>query len=230
MKTNIIQSDFDKLASLDADGWDHNNHYHSFLLEQMPPTYQKVLEIGCGTGSFSRGLSKHADSILALDLSPEMIKLAKQRSAQYSNIEYQVADVMTWDFPERQFDCIVSIATLHHLPLEIVLQKMKSALKTNGVLIVLDLYEAEGVRDLLMNLLAVPVHTILKLKNTGRIQESREVREAWEEHGAHDTYLPIYEVRRLCRDLLPGAIIKKHLLWRYSIVWKKQAIDVKDEN
>ena len=98
---------------------------------------------------------------------------------------------------------------------------MKSGLKPYGTLMVLDLYESEGIRDLLINLLAVPVHFILKLKNTGRLRELQEIREAWAEHGKHDTYLPVSQVRRICDDLLPGALIKKHLLWRTSIVWQK---------
>jgi ubiquinone/menaquinone biosynthesis C-methylase UbiE len=113
---NVIRSDFDRLALLDIGGWDHNKQYHNYLLEHMPPNCQTALEIGCGTGSFTRRLSQHADRVLALDLSPEMIKVAKLRSVQYSNIEYQIADVLTWAFPQRQFDCIVSIATLHHFP------------------------------------------------------------------------------------------------------------------
>jgi 2-polyprenyl-3-methyl-5-hydroxy-6-metoxy-1,4-benzoquinol methylase len=220
-KTNAIQSDFDKLALLDADGWNHNNQYHPYLLKQIPPTCKQALEIGCGMGSFSRLLSQKADRVLALDLSPEMIKSAKQRSTEYSNIEYQVADVMAWDFPKEGFECIVSIATLHHLPFESFLQRMKSGLKTNGILMVLDLYQPEGIRDLMLNLLAVPTHLILKLKNTGRLREPREVQEAWAEHGKRDTYLPVSRARGICNDLLPGAVIKKHLLWRYSIVWQK---------
>jgi len=220
MGTNIIQSDFDRLALLDTDGWDHNRHYHDFLLQQIPTTCKKALEIGCGTGSFSRQLSVYADQVLGLDLSPEMIKLARQRSEQYANIEYQIADVLAFDFSGEQFDCIVSIATLHHLPLEEILQKLKSTLIPNGILLVLDLYETEGIRDWMMNILAVPVHTILKLKHTGRMGEAREVRAAWAAHGANDTYLPVSEVRRICGNLLPGAIVRKHLLWRYSLVWK----------
>ena len=225
METNIIQSDFDRLALLDEDGWDHNNHYHDFLLNQIPLTCTKALEIGCGTGSFSRQLSAYADHVLALDLSPEMIKLARLRSEQYPNIEYQIADVFAFDFSGEQFDCIVSIATLHHLPLEEILQKLKSTLKPNGILFVLDLYEAEGIRDRVMNMLAMPVHTILKLKHTGRIGEAKEVRAAWSAHGANDTYLPVSEVRRICGNLLPGAIVTKHLLWRYSLVWKNPGND-----
>lgn len=220
--TSITQSDFDKLALLDTEGWDHNSHYHGYLLKQLPKVCQNVFEIGCGTGSFSRLLSQHAEHVLAIDLSPVMIELAQQRSVKYSNIDFQVADAMKWDFPKKQFDCIVSIATLHHLPLEHILLKMKAALKPNGVLMVLDLYKAEGIKDFLLSIPAMPVHTILKLKHTGRIRTSPAVKAAWAAHGAHDTYLHLSEVGRICCDVLPGAVIKKHLLWRYSMIWKNR--------
>jgi ubiquinone/menaquinone biosynthesis C-methylase UbiE len=223
MDTNTIRSDFDRLAALDNDDWDHNRHYHDFLIKQLPRACQEALEIGCGAGSFSRRLSKRAHRVLALDLSPEMIKAAKRRSDAYTNIEYQVADVLTWDFPKNKFDCIASIATLHHLPLESILGKMKTALKTNGVLLALDLYAPEGPSDRIREILAVPLHTILKIKNTGRLKEPGEIRSAWAQHGARDSYLPVAEVRRKCNQKMPGAIVKKHLLWRYSIVWRKEA-------
>jgi len=70
VKTNTIQSDFDRLATLDADSWDHNRHYHGYLLRQIPQHCSNLLEIGCGTGSFSRQASPYAGSIVALDLSP----------------------------------------------------------------------------------------------------------------------------------------------------------------
>jgi 2-polyprenyl-3-methyl-5-hydroxy-6-metoxy-1,4-benzoquinol methylase len=221
VEADTIRSDFDKLALLDAEGWSHNSHYHTYLLKQIPENCKDALEIGCGTGSFSRLLAQKADRVLALDLSPEMIQLAKQRSAEYPNIDYRIADVMDWDFPKESFDCIASIATLHHLPFASVVKRMKSGLKINGILMILDLYQPESIRDLLINLGAVPVHLILKLKNTGRLRDPKEIREAWAEHGKHDTYLRVSQVRRLCEDLLPEAIINQHLLWRYSIVWQK---------
>jgi hypothetical protein len=98
---------------------------------------------------------------------------------------------------------------------------MKSGLKPNGTLVVLDLYQPEGIKDLMRNVFAVYVHVILKIKNTGRLRDSKEVRAAWAEHGKRDFYIPISKVRMICDDLLPGARIIKHLLWRYSIVWQK---------
>jgi SAM-dependent methyltransferase len=58
--------------------------------------------------------------------------------------------------PAAHFDCIVSIATLHHLPLELMLEKMKAALKENGVLLVLDLFKAESASDFVLSIPAIP--------------------------------------------------------------------------
>jgi len=134
-----VRADFDRIALVSNDGWDHNSHYHSFLLKHLPPHCVEVLEIGCGTGAFSRRLATRSGRVLALDLSPQMIRIAKERSGQHSNIDFQVADALAWEFPAGQFDCVASIATLHHLPYEEMLSKMKRALKLNGTLIVLDI-------------------------------------------------------------------------------------------
>jgi hypothetical protein len=44
---------------------------------------------------------------------------------------------------------------------------------------------------------------------------------AWAEHGRTDQYRTLSQVRQSCAMILPKAQIKRHLLWRYSIVWKK---------
>ena len=62
-----IQNDFDRIALHDQAGWDHNNHYHSFLLKQLPAHCKTILDIGCGTGEFSRLLASHAKRVVALD-------------------------------------------------------------------------------------------------------------------------------------------------------------------
>jgi hypothetical protein len=128
---------------------------------------------------------------------------------------------MSYDLPAAGFDCIATIATLHHLPLREALLKMKSTLKPGGILLVLDLFQARGLLDAVLNPLAMSVSLTLRLIHQHRLLPPREVRAAWAEHGRHDIYPTMAQVRELCADLLPGAKIKKHLLWRYSIVWQK---------
>lgn len=223
-EASTVRADFDRIALLPADGWDHNSHYHAFLLRHLPASCREALEIGCGTGAFSRLLANRAAHLLALDLSPQMIAAARLRSSSFANIEFQVADAVALDFPTERFDCIATIATLHHLPLALMLSKMKRALKRDGVLLVLDLYEAKGLADALAFAAAMPVNLGLRLIKQRRLRAPRAVRAAWAEHALHDSFPTLSEVRELCTEILPGARVRKHLLWRYSIVWRKAVV------
>ena len=106
--TATVQADFDRIALLskqDADeGWNHNNHYHRFLLEQVPACCADALDIGCGTGQFARLLASRAEHVLALDLSPQMIRLARERSTGFVSIDFEAADALSWTFSPEQFD------------------------------------------------------------------------------------------------------------------------------
>jgi ubiquinone/menaquinone biosynthesis C-methylase UbiE len=166
---STIERDFDRIALVSPDGSLHNDHYHNFLLRQLSSHCHSALEIGCGKGEFSRRLAERSDRVLALDLSPEMIRIACERSAQLRNIEFQLADVMQLELPSEAFDCIASIATLHHLPLLEILLKMKAALKPGGVLLILDLFEPSGVVDTFLNPPAIAVSAALRLIHHGRL-------------------------------------------------------------
>jgi SAM-dependent methyltransferase len=220
---STIQADFDRIALISGEGWSRNCRYHDFLLAHVPARCAQALDIGCGTGAFARLLAQRADHVLGLDLSPQMVRLARERSQQYLNVDFQVADVTTWAFPQAHFDCIASITTFHHLPLEEMLIKARDALKAGGTLLILDLYEQKDLTDFFVSALAAPVHLALRLTKTGRLRQSREAREAWTEHGLHEAYLPLSRIRQVCARVLPGARVHRHLLWRYSIIWKKEA-------
>jgi SAM-dependent methyltransferase len=220
---SIVRADFDQIALITQGGWDHNAHYHSFLLQHIPVSCKAALDVGCGTGTFTRLLAERSDQVIALDLSPRMIEIAKARSKRYPNIEFQVADATRWEFPVRGFDCVASIATLHHLPIDEILPKMGEALRVGGTLAILDLYESAGLRDVLTGMVAMSASLVLRLIKTGRLREPRQVRQAWAEHGENDTYATLEQVHRICRRALPGAEVRKHLLWRYSIIWRKTA-------
>ncbi|WP_207956924.1 class I SAM-dependent methyltransferase [Rubrobacter tropicus] len=220
-----MSEDFDRIADLSGTGgWDHNVHYHAFLLEQLPLRLGEALEVGCGTGQFARSLAERCERVLAIDLSPRMIEVARDRSKEHANIEYAVADANSWEFPEERFDCVASITTLHHLPLAPTLARIRDALKPGGTLLVLDLYQVRSVGDYLVGALGFPASKALKLAKTGRLsnRQSPELRRAWEEHGATDRYPTLAEVRGACAEAgLRGAKVRRHLLWRYSLVWRK---------
>jgi SAM-dependent methyltransferase len=132
-----------------------------------------------------------------------------------------VADATAWPFRPARFDCVASIAAAHHLPLVPLLGRMGEAVAPGGTLLVLDIYRPRSPADLAVSLLAVPGSRLLRLGHTGRLTEPPELRRAWEEHGRSDRYLTLAEVRAACARALPGARVRRHLLWRYSIVWRR---------
>lgn len=219
-----VEADFDRLALLDEEGWTSNNHYHDLLLSHVPQNCENALEIGCGTGAFARELAKRCKQVVALDLSAEMIRVARSRSTQFDNLEFQLADAMTWNFPQSHFDFICSIATLHHLEQRELFVKMRDALKPHGVLVVLDLVESNGLIERMQDVIGLGVSGALRLMHNGRLNPPAEVRKAWEQHGKHDHYATIAQMRALADEILPGSTVKRRLLWRYTLVYQKPAL------
>ena len=217
-----IRKDFDRIALLSENQTDPGGVYERFLLQFVPNDCHRALEIGCGTGSFARLLAAKANQVSAIDLSPEMIRVASLRSANQSNISYQVGNILQMDLPSSYFDCIVMIATLHHLPQEAVLEKIKKALMPDGVLIIHDLVMSKGVVDKAMDIVRLTISTAMRLKRTGQLRTRSEDRRAWAEHGKGERYLTMKEVRAMRDSYLPEGEVKAHLLWRYCVVWRKR--------
>ncbi len=217
-----IRADFDTLAQFSEDGWSHNSHYHAFLLKHLPNHIERALDIGSGSGLFSRLLAERADHVTGFDLSPKMVEAAKSRSTNLPNVEYRVQDVIEWDTPTNVYDCIASIATLHHIPARAVYPKIVQALKPGGVLLVLDLFKPDGFLDLLKSVVAMPISFYYKQTKNNSAKPSPAESAAWEEHGKTDVYPTMREVHQIAAKYLPGAQVRQHLLWRYSIVWHKK--------
>src|SRR5215213_8040107 len=220
---SFIEADFDRLALLDDEGWTANNHYHNFLLQHVPQNCKNALEIGCGTGAFARRLAERCERVIALDLSAEMVRAARSRSSKFDNLEFQLADAMTWDSPHSQFDFICSIATFHHLQQRALLLKLKNALTPGGVLVVLDLVQSNSLVERMFDVIGLGVSGGLRLVHNGRLKPPPEVRKAWEQHGKHDSYATIKQMRALADEILPGSIVRRHLLWRYTLVYSATA-------
>ena len=82
-----------------------------FLERTRPRT---VLELACGTGLFTRMLAPRVERLLAVDASPEVIAINRERVAR-DNVEYIEADLFSWS-PLGRFDLVFMSFWLSHVP------------------------------------------------------------------------------------------------------------------
>jgi SAM-dependent methyltransferase len=219
-----VRRDFDRIATaLEAAGGDDTlQPYERALLALLPPACGYALEVGCGDGALTRQVARRAHQVLAVDLSPEMIRLARVRSVGQPNIEYRVADFMTTDLPQAAFDLVLSVATVHHLPLSTAVKRLAAAVRPGGSLVIQDLVERAGIRYVPVNGLAWLVRCLRRaLSRTQRPDRALEA--LYREHGRGERYLTPHQVRSAYAELLPGARVVHHLEWRYTVIWKREA-------
>jgi SAM-dependent methyltransferase len=216
-----VREDFDRIALLTACEREAPETYAQYLLRRLPEGCRNVLEIGCGFGAFARAVAERAEHVTAMDLSPEMIEIAGERSEGISNLEFVLGDFLRVPLQEESYDCIATLATLHHLPLVEALTRMKSLLRPGGTLLLHDLTAPSNFADRAFDLFRMPFSMAVRLWQRGRLIPRREVRRAWREHGQHETYLTPRQLRAMRDEHLPGGIIRRHLLWRYTVVWVK---------
>lgn len=94
---------------------------------------KNILEVGCGTGNFTQGLAKSKANIVAVDLSPELLYLAKGK--YFANVQYEVADIENLPFRDSSFDAVVGNSVIHHCNLDLALKELKRVLKKGGKVI-----------------------------------------------------------------------------------------------
>lgn len=85
------------------------------LRQQLPAEH--VLELACGTGLWTRHLAPNAVRLVAVDASPEVIAVNRDRTSA-GHIEYLVADLFSWQPPARSFDMVFFGFWLSHVPPE----------------------------------------------------------------------------------------------------------------
>jgi SAM-dependent methyltransferase len=110
--------------------WNYTIQYHPIVLRTVPVGCQRALDVGCGTGLVTRGLASRSESVIGIDVDPEVLSLARSFPELESSIQYLEGDVMTYPFLPATFDFITAVAALHHLPLRPALARFRDLLTT----------------------------------------------------------------------------------------------------
>lgn len=97
-------------------------------------TEQKIVDLGCGNGALTKKLADKGYSVMGIDSSEDMLKIARQ---QYPELIFRQGDALAFNLEEKA-DVIFSNAVFHWIDgdkQELMLQNIASQLKPGGQLV-----------------------------------------------------------------------------------------------
>lgn len=101
--------------------------------------FAEVVELACGRGLWTEELIHIGNSVTAIDASPEMIDLNRQRVGS-DRVIYQHEDLFQWE-PDTQYDLLFGGFWLSHVPpdrIDDFLNKVRRAVRPHGTVFFVD--------------------------------------------------------------------------------------------
>ena len=110
------------------------------LLQPLGPCKQ-ILELACGTGTWTHVLLTLGQEITALDAAPEMLQIARQKLGDAA-VRYEQANLFHWE-PRQVYDLVFCADWVSHVPpaqLDAFLEQVRRAVRPHGHLVIVDQY------------------------------------------------------------------------------------------
>ena len=199
--------------------WDHNAHYHRWLMRQLPPRPVRVLDVGCGSGRLACAMSARADHVDGVDRSPQMLEQARSRCPGVVNLTWLEGDLLdrAVQLHGSGYDVITAVWRLHHMPLQPALQRLAELLRPGGIFIVVGHYRPATAGDRALELIRLPANAAVGAALALRGRAGKPDDEGMPVLPPSSTFV---HVRAAATALLPGATVRRCLYWRFLLTWR----------
>ena len=180
-------------------------------MDELPGRVGSALDLGCGQGYLLPALAARADSVVGLDLDGPSLREAEARCHRFQNVRLVEGDAMTADVGPA-FDAVISVAVLHHLPLEDGLARLRDLTAPGGVAGVVGLARSTRLRDWWFDGVGAVETRWKRRKHGGYAPITAPVRDPEASYAA---------IEAAAHRILPGVRYRRHSLFRYSLLWTR---------
>jgi SAM-dependent methyltransferase len=203
--------------------WNHNEHFHGWILRNLPARRHAAIDIGCGRGVLAGKLATHFVHVTGIDRDEGMAAAASVRLRDLPHVSIHRRDFADFSSTARDggADLITMVAVLHHLDLGDALARIPRLLAPGGRLLVVGLARADSAADLAFDVVsgaANPVMGMIKHPRPARVQRSTDEQPAMP---MMDPSTTVAEITKAARAQLPGSAVRRHLFFRYTLRWEK---------
>jgi SAM-dependent methyltransferase len=207
--------------------WNHNEHFHGWILRNLPAPRRAAVDIGCGTGVLAGKLAAHFARVTGIDADAGVAAVASARLAHDPGVAIRHCGFEEFAAAagDGEADLITMVAVLHHLCLDDTLARIPGLLAPGGRLLVVGLARVNSLPDLAVDLISAAANPVM-----GLIKHPRPARPA-EGPAAGQPVMPVRapattlaEITAAARAYLPGATVRRSLFFRYTLRWDKPAV------
>jgi SAM-dependent methyltransferase len=204
--------------------WNHNEHFHGWILRNLPACRRAAVDIGCGTGVLAGKLAPHFARVTGIDADASMAAAASARLAHDPGVTIRLCGFEQFAAAagDGEADLITMVAVLHHLCLDDTLARIPGLLAPGGRLLVVGLARVNSLPDLAADVVSAAANPVM-----GLIKHPRPARPA-EEPAAGQPVMPVRapaatlaQITAAARTRLPGATVRRRLFFRYTLRWDK---------
>jgi 2-polyprenyl-3-methyl-5-hydroxy-6-metoxy-1,4-benzoquinol methylase len=204
--------------------WNHNEHFHGWILRNLPARRQAAMDVGCGTGVLAGKLAPHFARVTGIDADEGMSSAARARLAGDPRVS-----IMRCRFGEfaavtreSEVDLITMVAVLHHLDLSDTLARIPGLLAPGGRLLVVGLAKADTRADAVVDLISSAANPVMGLiKHPRRARQTDPTADGHPVMPVRDPTRTLAEIAAAAGASLPGAAIRRRLYFRYTLRWEK---------
>ena len=205
--------------------WDHNAHFHRWILRSLPDRPTRMLDVGCGRGALLAQLAARAQQVEGIDPDPGMARAAAALVEGLPGARVHrrtLAEHAALPEAASAYDAVIMVASLHHQDLERALSQARALLQPGGHLLVVALVRPTSLPDHLWDLINALSNPLI-----GLVEHPRPVRRA-ELPGpvpmpVRDAGTTMALLRAQARADLPGAVIRRREGFRVTLRWQRPA-------
>jgi len=204
--------------------WSHNDHFHAWILRNLPARRGVAVDIGCGKGVLAGKLATQFAHVTGIDRNAGMAAAATARLRGSPQVSIQRCDFADFGptVGDDGADLITMVAVLHHLDLDEALTRIPRLVAPGGRLLVVGLARPDSLADLAFDVVSAAANPVIgMIKHPRAVRPPERAVETQPVVPMMDPTTTFAEVTNAARTHLPGSTVRRRLFFRYTLLWEK---------
>jgi SAM-dependent methyltransferase len=204
--------------------WNHNEHFHGWILRNLPARRGVAVDVGCGKGVLAGKLATQFAHVTGIDRNAGMAAAASARLRGVPQVSIQRCDFADFSSTagDGGADLITMVAVLHHMDLGDALARIPRLVAPGGRLLVVGLARPDSLADLAFDVVSGAANPVMgMIKHPRAVRPPERIPDAQPAVPMMDPATTFAEIAKAAGAHLPGSTVRRRLFFRYTLLWEK---------